>query len=132
MKNFASFITIFSIIILCSCQKKETKTIDQNNLKVNISKPYEASVYKKGDTVFIKANASYTEPLHGYSVQISNKSNQQVYFDIEEHLHDSKFDIDTYWVDSLNEQADLLLKLTVEVDHDGHEDSKEVNFKVVH
>ncbi|MES2479100.1 MAG: hypothetical protein V4561_08435 [Bacteroidota bacterium] len=131
MKNFPTIIIILGSITLFACQKKETKTIDPNKLKLNISKPSEAAVYKKDDTVFIKANASYTEQLHGYSLQISNKSNQQVHFDIDEHLHASKFDIDTFWVNSLGEQVDLLLKLTVEIDHEGNEDFKEVNFQTV-
>jgi hypothetical protein len=131
MKNFATIIIILGSIILFACQKKETKIIDLNNLKLSISKPSEAAIYKKGDTVFIKANASNTEQLHGYSLQISNKSNQQVYFDIDQHLHDSKFDIDTFWVDNLSEKTDLMLKLSVEIDHEGNEDFKEVNFQAV-
>lgn len=131
MKNFATIISILSTITLFACQKKETKMIDTNNLKLNISKPIEAQTFKKGDTVFIKANATYNEQLHGYSLTIGNKSTQKVYFDIDEHLHDATFEIDTFWVDSLSENADLQLKLTVEIDHDGNDDSKEVNFKVV-
>ena len=131
MKNFATIIIVLSSITLFACQKKETKTIDLNNLKFNISKPAEAAVYQKGDSVFIKANASYTEQLHGYSLQISNKSTQEVYFDIDKHLHDAQFNIDTFWVDSLSKQADLLLKLRVEIDHEGNEDSKELNFYTI-
>lgn len=131
MKNCATIIIFIGSITLFACQKKETKTIDLNNLKFNISKPAEAAVYQKGDSVFIKANASYTEQLHGYSLQISNKSTQEVYFDIDEHLHDSQFNIDTFWVDSLSKQADLLLKLRVEIDHEGNEDSKELNFYTI-
>lgn len=131
MKKFATIISILITITLFACQKKETKIIDTNNLKLNISKPIEAQTFKKGDTVFIKANATYTEQLHGYSLKISNKNKQQVYFDLEAHLHDATFGIDTFWLDNSSENAELLLKLTVEVDHNGNEDSKEVNFKVV-
>jgi hypothetical protein len=131
MKNFATIISILCINTLFACQKKETKMIDTNNLKLNISKPIEAQTFKKGDTVFIKAKASYSELLHGYSLKISNKSSQEVYFDIDEHLHDATFEIDTFWVDSLGKNADLQLKLTVEIDHDGNNDSKEVNFNVI-
>lgn len=127
MKNFATIISILSTITLFACQKKESKMIDTNNLKLNISKPIEAQTFKKGDTVFIKANATYNEQLHGYSIKLSDKETKESYLDKEEHLHDSSFEINTFWVNTLNKKASLLLEITVEADHDGHEQTKSLS-----
>lgn len=129
MKFLNIFIGLFCTVVLYSCQKRDSSGFDNSKLAIAISKPQEAQVFRKGDTVFIKGTTTYTSQLHGYAIRITNKATNEVYFDIDEHLHDSFFDINTFWVDTLDKNADLVLKLTVEADHDGHEASKEVNFK---
>lgn len=129
MKHLSVIITIISTTILFSCQKKDVDGYDSNKLSVTINKPTETQVFKKGDTVFISGNTTYISQLHGYSIKISNKASGETYLDMDEHLHDSSFDIATYWVDTLSQPAELILNLTVEVDHDGNEESKIINFK---
>ena len=77
----------------------------------------------------MSGNASYIGQLHGYELKIRNKATSEVYLDIDEHLHDSSFDIQTFWVDTLDKNADLIVTITVEADHEGNSSSKEINFK---
>lgn len=129
MKYFSILITIISTTLLFSCQKKDVDGYQSDKLSIAISKPNESQIFRKGDTVFVSGTATYVSQLHGYSIQISNKATKEVYLDIDEHLHDASFTINTYWVDTLSQAADLNLELTVEVDHDGNEQSKEINFQ---
>jgi len=118
----------FNTMLIFSCQKNESKTIDKEKLNLTISKPTEAQQFNNGDTVFIKASAQYIAPLHGYSIKISDGSLQKTYFEIEQHLHETAFNIDTFWVNQFEQNVDLKLTLTVEVDHDGNEVKKTINF----
>ncbi len=129
MTNTQLILPLFPLLALFSCQKKDVDGFDSKNLNISVSKPQEAQIFKKGDTVFIKGAVAYISQLHGYSIQLSNKETHEIYLDQEEHLHDSSFDIHTFWVDTLTQRADLLLKITVEADHDGHEGTKEINLK---
>ena len=129
MKNFSIIILFFSASFLSSCQKKDIEGVDKNKLKITISKPLEAQVFNAGDTVYISASADYVSQLHGYSIQITDKASNELYLDIDKHLHDSSFGIDTFWVNKLQQNADLTLKITVEIDHNGNQETKEINFK---
>lgn len=126
MKNTIYF-TVLTCLAFLSCQKKDVDGFDSKNLNITISKPVEAQMFKKGDTIFIKGNIAYISQLHGYSIKLSNKETKESYLDKEEHLHDSSFEINSFWVDTLSKNADLLLEITVEADHDGHEQTKNIS-----
>lgn len=129
MKNNNIIIALFGIILLSACQKKDHSGFDSSKLSIKISKPTEAQVFKKGDTVFISATADYISELHGYALNIIDTTSKTTYFDIDEHVHESSFVIDTFWVDTLSSSANLLLTFDVEADHDGNGGNKVINFK---
>lgn len=127
MKNINFIIALLTCTVFFSCQKKDEESFDSNNLIITVSKPFEAQTFKKGDTVFINGSIAYISQLHGYSIKLSNKETNESYLDKEEHLHDSSFEINSFWVDTLSKNADLLLEITVEADHDGHEQTKSIS-----
>lgn len=129
MKNLSVYTTIICTILLFSCQKKENTGFDKSKLSINISKPTETQVFTKGDTVFIKASTQYISVLHGYALSISETTSKTTYFEIDEHLHESTFSIDTFWVDTLAFNTTLQLHFEVEADHNGNGASKSINFK---
>lgn len=130
MKQNLMLLLLFTSCSLLSCQKKENRQLDQSNLKITIGKPAEASIFRLGDTVFIQAIVANNIPLHGYSLTIRDKSTQELYLDVNNHIHDSSFQLNTFWVNSLNKKAEMALKLSVIADHDGNEETKEVNFQL--
>lgn len=130
MKQNLMLLLLLTSCSLLSCQKKENRQLDQSNLKITISKPAEASIFRLGDTVFIQAIVANNIPLHGYSITIRDKSTQELYLDVNNHIHDSSFQLNTFWVNSLNKKAEMALKLSVIADHDGNEETKEVNFQL--
>ncbi|MDI9320918.1 MAG: hypothetical protein QM530_10685 [Phycisphaerales bacterium] len=129
MQNNNIIIALCCIILLGACQKKDSHGFDSSKLNIKISKPAEAQVFKKGDTVFISATADYISELHGYAIKISDTLSKTTYFDIEAHVHGSSFVVDTFWVNTLGSNANLQLTLDVEADHDGNGSSKIIHFK---
>jgi len=129
MKNNNIIIALFGIILLSACQKKDHSGFDSSKLNIKISKPTEAQVFKKGDTVFISATADYISELHGYALNIIDTTSKTTYFDIDEHVHGSSFVVDTFWVNTLGSNANLQVTLDVEADHDGNGSSKIIHFK---
>lgn len=132
MNYFSTLLILFIALFLFSCQKKDDPAFDENKLKVSIAKPSEAQIFRKGDTIFIAASADYLTQLHGYSLNITDTLSKEIYFDLDEHIHDSKFEINTFWLDTLDKETILRLQLTVEADHNGNEKTKEVIFKTAH
>lgn len=120
---------MFGPLLLAACQKRDEDNFQSDNLKINITKPAETSSFRKGDTVFIEADVYYTSQLHGYSIEINNQQGTQNFFTLNEHVHGDRFNVNTYWIDTLSQSTDLLLKLTVQADHEGSQQSKEVRFK---
>ena len=129
MKYFSISTTLFCILTLFSCQKKETRAFDNGQLNISIVKPTESQIFRKGDTIFITASADYLSQLHGYSLSIIDMASKKSYFNLDDHLHDSKFNIETFWVNTLSENTILQLQLTVKASHDGHQKTREVIFK---
>lgn len=130
MKKNLILLLLLTQCTLLSCQKKENRQLDQSNLKITISKPAEAAIFRLGDTVFIQATVAHKIPLHGYSLTIRDKSTQELYYEVNDHIHDSSFHLNTYWVNSLDKKTEMALKLSVIADHDGNEETKEVIFRL--
>lgn len=130
MKQNSILLPLLTCCSLISCQKKENRQLNQSNLKITISKPVEADVFRLGDTVFIQANVAHKIPLHGYSITICDKSTQELYHEVNKHIHDSSFQLNTYWINSLDKKTEMALKLTVMADHDGNEETEEVIFQL--
>lgn len=126
---------IFLISLLCiltfsACQKNDSIPFDSTKLNMAIARPLGAQVFQKGDTVFVSATADYISELHGYEISILDTATQTVYFDLDKHVHAASFQIDTFWVDTLNVKANLQLKFDVEADHNGNGATKSVYFQV--
>jgi hypothetical protein len=130
MNKQTFFIALLCILSFSACQKNDSVPFDSSKLVMTISEPLATQIFKKGDTVFIAATANYLSELHGYEISIVDTTTQNVYFDIDEHVHAASFSIDTFWVDTLNTNTKLQLKFDVEADHDGHGATKSVFFQV--
>lgn len=127
LKNISLFT---SLLLLAACQKKDDTGFHAEQLKINIEKPLSGQSFGKGDTVFIKATATYTTELHGYELSLLQSDSSEIW-SLDEHLHGSNFAIDTFWVNDRDTDETLRLQLTVEADHDGHQKSENRTFKTL-
>jgi hypothetical protein len=128
MKNYLILLLLAFTGALYSCQKRDVDVVEKDKLSLQVSKPAEAQVFRRNDTVFIVAKASYVSQLHGYALQLTDTADKTVYLDITEHVHGSSFDIDTFWVNTAKASNALQLRLTAEMDHDGNEKTTTVHF----
>lgn len=119
-----------SLLLLTACQKRDDSSANPANLNIRIDKPLEGQSFFKGDTVFLSASASYTAELHGYE-WILQTADSTILWRIDEHLHGSQFQIDTFWVNDRETSETLNLQLNVEVDHEGHQQSISKHFKTL-
>jgi len=113
-------------LLFAACQKKDTTPVDPSKVNIALMQPYDGQVYHKGDTVFVKSTVTYNTELHGYELSIADSATGTTYYSLDEHIHDDHFDISEYWVDTLSSPATLQFSMTVEIDHDGNEVTKNV------
>lgn len=123
--------TLTIIILLAgllSCQKKATVTsATPDEVNININAPLEGATYRKGDTVYINAEISYTGQLHGYIMQITMEDGA-VIFETEGHNHDDRIAVAEKWCDTLSYAANLNMVLTAVIDHDKNQKITKVGF----
>lgn len=119
-------ISLALLIVLAACQKKDNTPAQPDKISININTPANGTNFRKGDTISVNADISYISQLHAYEVSIKNKSTNEVVFDEYEHVYTDKFSINTSWVDSLQEETDLTMQVIIQIDHDGHQSTKEL------
>lgn len=113
---------------LLSCQKNEVPPAQPDEVKIEITSPFEGQRYKPGDTVYIKGNVSYSNQLHGYIVRILDADNAVVY-ETEGHTHSSSIAVDEKWLNTINHSESLTLELTTVIDHDANKKTVKRGFK---
>jgi hypothetical protein len=113
-------------IAITACQKNNNTAPDASKVSITISSPQEGAVYHSGDTVHIIAAVTYPSELHGYELTITDSVGNVVY-DLDDHVHDNHFEIDSSWVITGTQPGPLKLKLEAEIDHNGNSAEKTVN-----
>ncbi len=116
-------------LTLSACQKKDNTEVQPSKVEINISSPLAGQVYRKGDSVYIKADVSYISQMHGYTITLKDAATSKVLFEDEDHIHGDAFNISHAWYDSLSTNSNLVLDITVEIDHDGNSASIVREFK---
>lgn len=128
MKNFHICIALFVLLTLgaVSCDKEDS---DQptNQATLEISSPVEGSSFATGDTIHIHAQATATQDLHGYQINITDVANNHVIYTTEEHAHGKSLEILQMWPNNTTSGTSLKISIVVTLDHDGHYIEKSVN-----
>lgn len=115
---------------MTACQKKDKTPMQPDKINISIASPKTGEVYHKGDTIRILASVSYISQLHGYTLAIKNKATNTTLWSTEEHVHSDKFDVNNYWVNTIDSATQLVLELTAEIDHDGNGGNSSVSFSI--
>lgn len=129
MRLYLIFIPI-TLLLATGCQKKNEIPVQPDKVAIELMSPSEHQAYKKGDTVFIKADVNYVSQLHGYAVIITDKTTGKTFYNNEDHAHGDHFSIDEYWVDTLgNSNEALKLEVIAVIDHDNNTANKEIELE---
>jgi len=126
MQKFLLSFSIFTAIIFTACQKKDDTQPDPQKVTINLLSPASEQIVHYGDTLQLSADISYPSELHGYEIELSDSASGNVYFSDDQHVHSDHFSIRETWPDTLRQNTRLMLKITVEIDHNGNEAVKTV------
>jgi len=126
MKKLLLILLAATIATYTACQKKDNTPVQPDKIAIDIKSPVNGSIFKKGDTLHINADVAYQSQLHAYEISIKNNNTKEVVFDEYQHVYTDKFNINTSWVDSLQEETDLTMQVIVQIDHEGHQSIKEL------
>ncbi|MDP4762826.1 MAG: hypothetical protein NWR97_04155 [Salibacteraceae bacterium] len=99
------------------------------DVSFSILAPTAGGMFGLNDTVKMKATITTTLSIHGYRVQLLNKTNDnEEVFLAEEHAHTSPLSINEVWINNVSSHSDMLFVVTVIVDHDETEIADTVSF----
>lgn len=126
MQKTILILSIFTAVIFAACQKKDDTQPDPQKVTINLLSPATEQTSHHGDTLHMNADVNYISELHGYEIELSDSATGNVYFSDDQHVHSDHFSIREIWPDTLSQNTRLMLKITVEVDHDGNVATKTV------
>lgn len=125
-KKIIGFVAL--VLSLSACQKSNDPEPDAGKVVFSIISPLPGQSYHSGDTVFMKANVSYDNELHGYEVKVEDTSTGMILYDDAQHVHSDHFVIDDNWVANATQATGLKLSIVATVDHDGTTARKDLYF----
>lgn len=88
-----------------------------NDAKVKLIAPTDKQTFKKGDTIFIKAELSSSHALHDVNSSIEMEG-QGVIFQDNLHTHNSNMTYEKYYVNNMKLKGNLVVKVFLK-DHSG-------------
>lgn len=113
-----SIVTGFIAISLGACHQKSEIVPASAVVTINMLSPAEGQVYQAGDTVWMRADVSYSTQMHGYALTVEDTSDSNIFYDEEEHVHNDHFSINSYWVATSATPNILQVKLAVAASHE--------------
>lgn len=137
MKNFKSKNIATAILFLAaigfasSCKKNEDTPAPTptDNFSLTITSPTAMQTFPNGSTVNVRATVSNDTEMHGYELIITNTSNNnEEVFKKEVHEHGASYTIDESWVNNVTMHSDMVVKITVYVDHEGNTKTQSLHF----
>lgn len=117
-----------TLLSLSACQKRDDSSMNTADLNIQIETPTLGQSFSKGDTVLIRATASYKGELHGYEISIQTADSTELW-QIDKHAHGNNIHVDTFWINDRNTAETLNLQLTVEADHEGNKKKTSIQFQ---
>lgn len=128
LKYLSGFSTVLLILLgIAFIQSCTRESVPVNVASFAISSPQEGQLVHLGETVSIKATLSGTETLHGWAIEIRKKADGTVLYEKSLHTHGLSLHIDETWTDGVPDNADLVLEVFAQLDHDGAKTSTTVN-----
>ncbi len=128
LKYLSGFSTILLVLLgVTSYQSCTRESVPVNEASFAISSPLEGQLVHLGETVSIKAVLTGKEYLHGWAIEIRKKADGSVLYEKSLHTHGQSLHIDEAWSNNVPGNADLVLEVFAQLDHDGTMTSTTVN-----
>lgn len=123
-------VALFALLLFIgfACTHDESESEEPNIAEITINTPTDNGIFKEGETIFINIDAVGKLPLHDWHLKIVSKASNTTVFEQEGEVHKTNFHLETKWVAKTNVHTDMDLLFTVELDHEGNEETKKVTF----
>lgn len=121
--------TIVGMVLLAaiSCRKdKEEESIPSASF--TIVSPSEGQTFAFGDTIVLHAVINCPTAMHGWEGLAINTTSGDSIWEADMHEHSAAYVIIDSLINQVDISSDMRWKLTAEVDHDGHTNSREIIF----
>lgn len=123
---YAGIALLGSVLLASACKKKEEEQTHEADIQIGA--PVAGHTYEHGDTVFINAVITHTDPMHGWDVYLRKTADQSEVFTADAHDHAATYTISQYWVNNVTDHTEMELEVKAVIDHDGTTQSKKVTF----
>lgn len=123
MKKLILITSLFGVIVMLnSCHKNEASKAD-----ITIYEPSANDTVAFNDSVHFEGSILGDGELHGYTLSYTNSTTGASLFSVTSETHATSYAFHEHWLNNLTDTTIVNVKVEVELDHEGHKTSKNVN-----
>lgn len=123
MKNTILILGLFTVLFsMNSCNKNEASKAD-----ITVMEPAVDDTVAFNDSVHFEGTIIGDGELHGYTLTYTNTTTGQSLLSATSETHATSYAFHEHWLNNLTDTTTVTLKVEVELDHEGHKISKEMN-----
>ncbi|RYY87423.1 MAG: hypothetical protein EOO15_11880 [Chitinophagaceae bacterium] len=121
----------FLLLLLPACTRHSGDVAAPESMAatLTIAQPLAGAIFHIGDTVTIEADAIAPATIHGYEVEIHRLNDTTKLFYAHVHDHNDTLQISKRWVNDRSTPVALEARITLTLDHEGHQLQRSVNFQ---
>ncbi|MGB0850568.1 MAG: hypothetical protein ACPGTP_04930 [Bacteroidia bacterium] len=127
LNRLAIIALALSTFSLYSCKDDDESKIEPA-VEFHFSSPESGAMFGKGDTVFMTGMLHWEEELHGFEITLTNITKDSVVYTAHAHEDTKMMNISQMWINNVTEHSDMKLTIDALTDHDGAEQTKEIDF----
>lgn len=116
-------------MLLLVKKKKKTEDHEPTNSATIFFSSLANTTYNNGDTVWVLADVSTIEDMHGYEVTIRNTTSNTVVFNKNGTPHGKFLNIYEKWICNVTSLSNMEVEVMVVLDHDKNTAVKKVTFQ---
>lgn len=143
-RNYSILVILAIALISAQCQHEPfipadptptvTDTIDSTAVSTDTIEfgallPEENAVFAAGEGVFLYAEATCNELMHGYQIEVVNLTTAETVFQLDVHEHANQLYIEEEWVNNVTVDAEMEVHFLFKKSHEGEGSSRVISFK---
>lgn len=124
-----TIIYLMWMAFLPACHHHHEDPIPDTLVTLSVAKPTENQEFMPGDTIFFKASISADTSLHGWGIALKRKGDDSLVYSWANHFHSKTYEVDKYWVNSINQDTTLIFQLDAAINHSGDVKTQKVTIR---
>jgi hypothetical protein len=110
-----------TVLLITACKKEETPTAT-----ITFNEPVANDTILYGDNLHIEGTITGTGELHGYTLNVTNKTSGEILYTGTASNHSDSYAFHEHWPNNVTSTSNIEVKVEVELDHDGNKTSKTI------